>query len=78
MTRFAGSPKVAAFLSSSPDYGLTGQQGLATNTELPMLIQDERMQSCYIKKRKQQQTLKQRNMEHKQVLMLQVQMPRQQ
>ena len=34
MTRFAGSPKVAAFLSSSPDYGLTGQQGLATNREL--------------------------------------------
>ena len=32
--RFAGSPKVANFLSSSPDYGLTGQQGLATNTEL--------------------------------------------
>ena len=32
--RFAGSPKVASFLSSSPDYGLTGQQGLATNTEL--------------------------------------------
>ena len=34
MQRFAGSPKVASFLSSSPDYGLTGQQGLATNTEL--------------------------------------------
>ena len=32
--RFAGSPKVTNFLSASPDYGLTGQQGLATNTEL--------------------------------------------